>query len=72
MLITGTNLSLLLLLKQNTVLNYLPCLRTNSKHHNDIDNFNDKFNLHYVWQYFAVSKNANAKEGWAKNAICIL
>ena len=68
MLITGTNLSLLLLLKQNTVLNYLPCLRTNSKHHNDIDNFNDKFNL----QYFADSKNADAKEGWAKNAICIL
>ena len=35
-------------------------------HHIDRDNFN----LHYVWQYFAVTKYADAKEGWAKNAIC--
>ena len=35
-------------------------------HHIDRDNFN----LHYVWQYFAVTKHADAKEGWAKNAIC--
>ena len=24
----------------------------------------------YVWQYFAVTNHADAKEGWAKNAIC--
>ena len=34
--------------------------------HLDIDNFN----LHYVWQYFAVTTHADAKEGWDKNAIC--
>ena len=34
-------------------------------HHIDRDNFN----LHYVWHYFAVAKHADAKEGWAKNAI---
>ena len=37
-------------------------------HHIDRDNFN----LHYVWQYFAVTKYADAKEGWTKNAICNL
>ena len=30
----------------------------------------DNFNLHYIWQYFAVTNHADAKEGWAKNAIC--
>ena len=30
----------------------------------------DNFNLHYVWQYFAVTNHADAKEGWAKNAVC--
>ena len=30
----------------------------------------DNFNLHYVWQYFSVTKDADATEGWAKNAIC--
>ena len=30
----------------------------------------DNFNLHYVLQYFAVTKHADAKEGWAKTAIC--
>ena len=30
----------------------------------------DNFNLHYVWQYFAAIKHADAKEGCAKNAIC--
>ena len=29
----------------------------------------DNFNLHYVWQYFVITKHA-AKEGWAKKAIC--
>ena len=36
------------------------------KHHIDRDNFN----LYYVWQYFAVTSHADAKEGWAKSAIC--
>ena len=30
----------------------------------------DNLNLHYVWQYFAVTKHTNAKEDWAKNAFC--
>ena len=35
-------------------------------HHIDRDNFN----MRYFWQYFAVTKHADAKEGWVKNAIC--
>ena len=27
------------------------------------------FKLHYVGQYFAITNHADAKEGWAKNAI---
>ena len=27
-------------------------------------------NLHCLWQYFAVTKHADAKEGWTKNATC--
>ena len=35
-------------------------------HHIDRDNIN----LHCVLKYFAATKHADAKEGWAKNAIC--
>ena len=35
-------------------------------HHIDRDNVN----MHYVWEHIAVTKHADAKEGWAKNAIC--
>ena len=29
----------------------------------------DNFNLYHLLQYFAVTKNDDAKEGWGKNAI---